>query len=457
MQIIRLARVISGADLLLRLQKARPTLSRATMMRMVKELGDQVVVRGAARRTSYAARRPLRGNSSPIALYRIDRQGRGKQIATLDPIYPAGCAMRYEQPFEWPLAQEMRDGWFPGLPYPLDDMRPQGFLGRQFAHRYADLLQTGADPRRWQEDDVLHALSTMGGDSAGNYILGEVAYRRHLETMQRGYAVIGDKGLGAAYGKQAAMAMEAGVAGSSAGGEFPKFTACRERSEGKTHVIVKFSGNDSSPGAQRWADLLICEHLALETLARHLALPAARSSILRHEQRTFLEVVRFDRHGEFGRSPVCTWAALDAALFGMAAEAWTKVGERLAIERYINDDTRACINRLWHFGRLIGNTDMHEGNLAFIPGAAGQAPLTLAPAYDMLPMLYAPVRGVELPFREFKPGLPLPQERADWLAAAAAAIEFWRAAAGDRRIGAAFRAICKFNGKELIRLQALVA
>jgi len=157
------------------------------------------------------------------------------------------------------------------------------------------------------------------------------------------------------------------------------------------------------------------------------------------------------------RSPVCTWAALNAALFGMAGEAWTKVGERLSIERYINDDTQARIKRLWHFGRLIGNTDMHEGNLAFIPDAAGQAPLTLAPAYDMLPMLYAPVRGVELPFREFKPGLPLPQERTDWLAAAAAAVEFWRAAAGDRRISAAFRATCKFNGKELIRLQALVA
>lgn len=81
--------------------------------------------------------------------------------------------------------------------------------------------------------------------------------------------------------------------------------------------------------------MLICEHLALVTLGQSLSLQAASSSIYRHGKRTFLEVVRFDRHGEFGRSAVCTWAALDAALFGMAGEAWTKVGVRLATERYI--------------------------------------------------------------------------------------------------------------------------
>lgn len=82
---------------------------------------------------------------------------------------------------------------------------------------------------------------------------------------------------------------------------------------------------------------------------------------------------------------------------------------------------------------------MHEGNLAFVPGAVKQPPLALAPAYDMLPMLYAPVRGVELPPRELRPGLPLPGERTDWLAASEAAITFWHRAAGDRRISAPMR------------------
>lgn len=255
----------------------------------------------------------------------------------------------------------------------------------------------------------------------------------------------------------AVAAIQASDAGSSAGGEFPKFTAFREHDGGRAHVIVKFSGNDDTPGVQRWSDLLVCEHLALETIAAQLNLPAARSRIVRAGKRTFLEVERFDRHGEFGRSAVCTWAALDAALFGMAGENWGRVAARLLADRHINTGTYARINRLWHFGRLIANTDMHEGNLAFIPVAEGEPPLALAPAYDMLPMLYAPARGVELPQRKFAPVLPLPSETADWLAAAEAAIAFWRAAGDDQRIGAAFRAVCKANGRELMRLKALVA
>lgn len=453
LHILRLARVLSGADLLLRLQKSRPTLSRATMMRMVRELGDQIVVRGAARRTSYAARRPLRGSTESIPVYRIDRKGRGEQIAMLDPIYPAGCALRYEQALEWPLAAEMRDGWFPGLPYPLDDMRPQGFLGRNFARNYAGLLQVGPDPQKWPEDDILYMLAQLGHDTAGNYIIGEAAYRRHLESMQQGHALLAER----AYPELAAAAMQAGDAGSSAGGEFPKFTAFREHGGESAHVIVKFSGNDQTPGAQRWADLLVCEHLALDTIAAELRLQVARSRIHRAAHRTFLEVERFDRHGEFGRSAVCTWAALDAALFGMAGENWSRAAARLLAERYISADTHAAINRLYHFGRLIANSDMHEGNLAFVPGESGQPPLALAPAYDMLPMLYAPARGVELPQREYAPSLPLPAERDDWLAAADAAIVFWRAAGADERISAGFRVVCKANGKELKRLRTLVA
>lgn len=453
LQILRLARVLSGADLLLRLQKSRPTLSRATMMRMVRELGDQVVVRGAARRTSYAARRPLRGSTESIPVYRIDRKGRGEQIAVLDPIYPAGCALRYEQPLEWPLAPEMRDGWFPGLPYPLDDMRPQGFLGRNFARNYAGLLQVGPDPQKWPEDDILYMLAQLGHDTAGNYIIGEAAYRRHLDTMQQGLEMVPER----AYPELAAAAMQAGDAGSSAGGEFPKFTAFREHGGERAHVIVKFSGNDQTPGTQRWADLLVCEHLALDTVSAELRLPAARSRIHRAGQRTFLEVERFDRHGEFGRSAVCSWAALDAALFGMAGENWSRAAARLLPQRYISADTHTQINRLWHYGRLIANSDMHEGNLAFVPGEAGQPPLALAPAYDMLPMLYAPARGVELPQRDYAPLLPLPAERDDWLAAADAAMVFWRAAGADERISAGFRAVCKANGKELKRLRMLVA
>ena len=144
--VLKQARTLGGADLLALLRQSRPTMSRASMMRMVKALGSEVVVRGAARSTTYAARRAIRGNAEAIPVYRIDGTGRGSQIALLDPVYPEGAALGYELPFEWPLATEMSDGWFPGLPYPFEDMRPQGFLGRNLAHSLSGPLQVPEDP-----------------------------------------------------------------------------------------------------------------------------------------------------------------------------------------------------------------------------------------------------------------------------------------------------------------------
>lgn len=456
LQLLRQWRVTSSATLLSLLQQQRPGLSRATLMRMVRELGDQVVVRGAARRTAYAARRPLRGNTAPLPLYRIDMEGRASRIALLDPLYPAGCALRYEQALAWPLDHNMQDGWFAGLPYPLDDMRPQGFLGRHLARHYWQLLQVNQDPATWHEDDVLFVLSQVGSDSSGNHILGDPAYQRHLETVRSGYAVVTDASLADDYARLATQAIAAGVAGSSAGGEFPKFTACRLRDAEKIHVIVKFSGNDDSPGVRRWSDLLVCEHLALDAVARHLDLAAATSRIELHAGRIFLEVDRFDRHGEFGRSALCSWSALEAALIGgMAGEPWNRAAARLLQQKYIAPATHDAIVLLFHFGRLIGNSDMHEGNLSFRPGPApASVPLALAPAYDMLPMLYAPVRGIELPQPVFAPAFALPEERALWLKAAEAALRFWQSAADDTRISADFRAICTANRAELERLVA---
>lgn len=426
----------------------RPTMSRATMMRMVKELGDQIVVGGAARRTSYAARRPIRGNSNSLPLYQIDEQGRGSQVATLDPIYPSGCLLKLNEKFEWPLTEEMKDGWFPGLPYPLDDMRPQGFLGRHFAHAHAPMFQVSEDPTRWSEDDVLAVLSILGADTPGNLILGEPAYRRYLQRVQEGYLPIIEEQILTSYRNQALQALEYGVATSSAGGEFPKFTTCRFQDGKALHVIVKFSGNDQTPVVTRWADLLVCEHIALKTIGESLRCFASQSIILQTGHRIFLEVQRFDRHGEFGRSAVCTWAAIEAAMFGIAGVSWIVGGQRLLKEGMISATTFQQMSLLWYFGKLIGNTDMHEGNLSFKPSST-KGMLELAPAYDMLPMLYAPPRGVELPKRTFTPELPLPQEVGNWRIAAKAAEQFWMNAGSDNRISKEFRTTCSQNGRVL--------
>jgi hypothetical protein len=194
----------------------------------------------------------------------------------------------------------MADGWFDGLPYLLDDMRPQGFIGRNFARRHALLLQLSEDPARWSEDDVLHALSMLCADIPGNCIIGEAAYRQYLETLRAPQPFLeGDEeSIAHANLDMAAEALQGGVAGPSAGGEFPKFAARRVRDAQKRHMLVKFSGDDASAGTQRWADLLVCEHLALSTVNQEPGIAAAQSCIYQSGGRAMLEVMRFDRHGE---------------------------------------------------------------------------------------------------------------------------------------------------------------
>lgn len=422
---------------------ARLGVSRATLMRAVQELGPQVIARGKARRTAYAARRPVRGQLQALPLYRIDELGRPHEAAVLYPTYPQGCAVDFLEPMPWPLDEAMGDGWFEGLPYMLDDMRPQGFLGRNFAHHHADLLQLGPDPKDWSEDDALHALTLLGSDQPGHHVLGEPALRRYLAWSQAAPAAVLDADVALHYPRMAQEAIAQGLPGSSAGGEFPKFTALRNMAGQQTHVIVKFSGSDGAPGTVRWSDLLVCEHLALCTVASQLGVAAASSRIYQGGGRTFLEVDRFDRHGALGRSPVCSWAALNGALFGLAGRPWTEGAAALYQRGLIDADTDHAVQRIWLFGQLIANTDMHDGNLSFRPG------LSLAPVYDMLPMAYAPVRGVELPTREFMPRLPLPSQREAWQIAAQAAEHFWALAGEDERISAEFRAICASHAQRV--------
>lgn len=419
-------------------------ISRPTLMRAVRALGPEVVSLGSARRTTYAARRAIRGNPAPLPLYLIDEVGEVHEVATLHPTHPTGCAVSFARDLGWPLDDSMADGWFDGVPYMLDDMRPQGFLGRHFARAYADVLQVPEDPLAWGDDDVLHALSLLGTDQPGCFMLGEAALRSWLARPRDiGLVAIEDDQVQQAYIGRAQRAMAQGVPESSAGGEFPKFTAVRTLAGQPAHVLVKFSGSDDSAGTRRWSDLLVCEHLAGQAIRDHMGLAAAESQVIEGGGRTFLEVVRFDRHGARGRSAMCSWSALNAGVMGLGPKPWTAAAQALQERGWIDGGVRAQIERLWHFGRLIGNTDMHDGNLAFRPG------LQLTPAYDMLPMMYAPQRGVELPPREFTPTPPIPAEREAWSVARPAALAFWERAAADARISQEFRAICAVNARRL--------
>jgi len=419
-----------------------------TAQRLVAAAGDAVVGAGQTRRRRIAWQRDFRGQRAASPLYRIDADGRPQPIGRLYPIWPHGCHLDAEAP-AWPAPEEARDGWYGGLPYPLYDLRPQGFLGRAFARRHASGLALPPDPRVWDDDALLLALGAFGDDLPGELLIGDAALRRFLDERLNIAAPLREPGLPGAYAALAAQAMEGSLPGSSAGGEFPKFAAARELPGMATpHCVVKFSGADDSATVQRWRDLLVCEYLAAQALGDE----SARTRLLAHGGRHFLESERFDRIGAQGRRGVVSLESVNAGLVGDAGDDWTRVARVLATLGLLSvgDAERVAERQL--FGQLIGNSDMHGGNLGFFCSAEG---LSLAPSYDQLPMRYAPQAGGEVLSPPLTPTLPLPTERGRWLRVAPRALAFWRTAATDERISTGFRALCTNNHATLERAAAL--
>ena len=433
-------------------------VSVATLHRMLHERGDQIVRLGSTKQARFALHRLVRGKRVPFPVYLINEQGQGLNCGRLDLIAPEGSVFPLHQ-LGWPTDAEHLNGVWDGLPYPLYDMRPQGYLGRIFARQAAVDLDVPTDPERWSDDHIIEVLSLRGADTPGNLIVGDDAYNLWLQSVASPTPAI-PKGLEAE--QYLVLASEATAligGGSSAGGEFPKFTAKRVLEGSNTpHVIVKFSGADDSIPVRRWSDLLVCEHLALQTLRTNTPLLAAKSRILMAEGRTFLEVERFDRCGEFGRLPLISLAVLDAAFIGSGNGDWPALVEKLVslsrVPKALVQETLV----LWWFGRLIGNSDMHLGNLSFqlIKREGQSVSVCLSPAYDMLPMLYAPLSGGEVPLRQFTAALPLPQQALAWRIAYEAASSFWKVVSQDERISLSFREIALMNLAQLVQLQSTV-
>jgi len=146
--------------------------------------------------------------------------------------------------------------------------------------------------------------------------------------------------------------------------------------------------------SQRWRDLLLAEHLALSTL-RQAGVSAATSAVIDHEGQRFLEVQRFDRVGALGRQALVSLSALDAEFVGAAHQPWPLVVKQLATQGVVTREAAQACEVLWAFGVLMGNTDMHGGNLSFV--SEHGRPFHMAPAYDMTPMAFAPSSSGKLP------------------------------------------------------------
>jgi len=363
-------------------------ISQPTVSRTLKALGDEVLTIGAARSIQYALRDASRAAlQSPV--HSVTASGQIQRQGLLIPVHANAYVL--QRPDAPATLSE-------GLPWWLFDMRPQGYLGRAYNQRHGARLGLPERLTDWSDTDILRALLLQGSDLPGNLLLGSDALQQFINAPTPEAIPLASKPQ--RYAELAAAAAQGELPGSSAGGEQAKFTAFAElAAQGgaapPAHVIVKFSAPVPGAVSQRWRDLLWAEHLALQVLRKH-GIPAAASAVLDHGEQRFLEVQRFDRVGARGRHDLHSLAALDAEFAGRPGR-WPDMTRALAREQVVEAAAVQGAELLWAFGTLIGNTDMHAGNLSFMSDTG--RPYTLAPAYDMTPMAFAPSAGGDLPQR----------------------------------------------------------
>lgn len=373
-------------------------VTRETLANAYRREAREILRFGRARATRYAARQTLPGlDANEFPVFRVDESG---------DIHSAGDLV---------TLAATESVWLPdttvvdGLPPEMHDIAPRGFLGRSFARHHAD-LGVPANASDWSDNHVLLALSRRGEDLPGNLVVGRESFDR-FQTLRPRAVTSRD------FPRLSTDALEGEHVGSSAGGEQPKFTAFVDG----RHRIVKFATN-TTDNARRWRDLLALEHVALETLA-DADCGSASSEIVDVDGLRCLVIDRFDRIGEMGRRAVSTLAAV----VEQGGGTWSDAAVRLHADGILGDDGLRQIVLLDAFGAWIANSDRHHHNIALFPTAQGYE---VAPAFDQLPMAYAPPASGNFRNAAIPPPRPTVITLDVWDEAHRLAHEFWRRAAG---------------------------
>jgi hypothetical protein len=394
---------------------------------------------GAARSTRYALTRGLLGLPARQTITLTTPEGQVQRFGTLCFLQDERLHVQADDGSEW-LGEPGQLPWF------LEPLRPQGFLGRQFARLRPDFPP---DPDDWSTEQVLHLTSAYAIDPPGALQLGDIAahaVRRVPENPP------GAQDRAKHYDASAQGAGLLLPAGSSAGGEQPKFVTETDGKDGRQHLIVKFSPPRGTPFGERWHDLLHLEHLALTVLGES-GIPVAKSAVVETADRTYLESQRFDRQGRAGKRHVVAASAVHAACVPGPRRHWIATCEALVARKQLAAQHLQQMASTYLFGQYIGNTDMHFGNLSFFAEPALEPVFVPTPVYDMLPMLWRPgVHGGEL---VAQPVQPQPQPAGYEAQAAQArvwAIGYWERAAALQSISPQLRAASAACAAQLLHI-----
>lgn len=364
-------------------------MSRQTVNRKLRALEDSVVRLDTVRPPLYYSVEDAFGAGDRIPVAAIDSHGNVDRWGDLRPLASGGYFLQTTPAAPRILKGDNGDGLYEDVPFFLEDLRPQGFIGRQIGrelHGQSNLFPP--DPRDWNQEHIGRYLVANGDDLPGNLQIGVLALDRLKRPPQRtrrdDYLELADR------------VVRGKVHGSSAGGEQPKFAIFSKERNG--HVIVKFSPEGGQESAGRWRDVLVTECIASEVL-QYYDFPAAELKVFDTKERLFVEALRFDRSGEYGRFPCISMRAVDNEFSGVGS-GWVHVAKRLEQRNLISWQHLVAIAVYWGFGRLINNTDMHLGNMSFSIDDAGLRP---APMYDMCSMGFAPKNTGETPPLAFTP------------------------------------------------------
>ena len=395
-------------------------LSQPSVSRLLAAASSQVMVLGRGRATRYALPQRIGGAAAEQPLAWVDEQGAAHPFARL--AFGHGGSVHVQ------VGKSLmhRVG---ALPWFMAPLRAEGFLGRALARLWA-AQGFPSDPAAWSIEQVLMSALQMpdapGALRLGDATAGTSTTLPTLEALDAARAAA----LLDTLADQAASGLPAG---SSAGGEQAKFLL---RDVDGHPLIAKYSPPRGTPFGERWSDLLHAEAAALALLAEH-GVPVAPTRVFSTARRTVLLSRRFDRVGRDGRRHVVPlWAVHEAFVPGPPRQ-WSATCEVLEARRRLPGGSAARASALQQFGRLIGNTDMHFGNLGVCVDREDllRGRFRLAPLYDMLPMRWRPDASTgEMGLLPFEP------DAGDLASAARAlAAEYWGRIEASPPISRGFR------------------
>jgi hypothetical protein len=399
----------SAQELMAALGVSQPTLSR-TIQAFPESLSSFRLT--GDRTPRYALLRKLPGGLDPRQIvYKVSGAGTYEEFARVE--FLSGGATLERGPTGTVL--------YGGLPPYMAFSAPNGFLGRQVARDAAASERHFPESLKdWGDDHRVSYLFTQALNPPGNLVYGADSRDREMQWCQTPAVSAGER---LARYEAAANQLSESAYGSSAGGEQPKFLSLTEDAG---HVIVKFARRGT-----RMADLLPLEHLALRSLGE-VGVPASLTRLAATANHVFLEVQRFDRLGRHGRIGMLSGGSIDDEFFG-ARDTWSEFAARCESAGYLSAEDARYIDTMAAFSELIGNGDRHFDNISLLVAEDGEYK-SVAPAYDILPMRYAPIgAGIDPKLLPITPKLGTIGASADvWRRAADAANRFWTAVQQER-------------------------